>query len=328
MSDINIAITKESIEENDIPHFNNSNKFKDKINIIAIPTILTVPIYSKEIQNSIKKIREKYYDYYIFASANSVNIFFKTIKNEIKAEDILGKIIKSNEISNDNFIAIGPKTKKELEKNNIKARLPVSFSTNINWDNKNNNNNFVINKEHQIDYSSNSIMEFLNYLDKTKTNKKIKILMPRSAEAIKSNNFIFKRYKNLDLEQVFYYKTIEYNKIRESKDWIKFKELVFNKKLPYLIFTSPSTIRAFFKIIANDLFTREEKEQYKNQIKNISKVKKEQELLNNLGFKLIISIGPKTSEELKKRNIEYTESEEHTINGALNHLLKLYGECL
>ena len=58
LSDINIAITKESIEENDIPHINNSNKFKDKINIIAIPTILTVPIYSKEIHNSFKKIEE------------------------------------------------------------------------------------------------------------------------------------------------------------------------------------------------------------------------------------------------------------------------------
>jgi len=96
LSDINVAITKESIEENDIPQFNNSNKFKYKINIIAIPTILTVPIYSKEIYNSIKKIEENYYDYYIFASAHSLNIFFKTIKNEKKAEDILEKIIKSN----------------------------------------------------------------------------------------------------------------------------------------------------------------------------------------------------------------------------------------
>jgi len=95
-----------------------------------------------------------------------------------------------------------------------------------------------------------------------------------------------------------------------------------------LIFTSPSSVRAFFKIIANDLYSREEKERYKHQIKIISNVKNEQELLNNLGIKLIISIGPKTSEELKKRNIEYTESEEHTIKGALNHLLKLYGEYL
>ena len=42
-----------------------------------------------------------------------------------------------------------------------------------------------------------------------------------------------------------------------------------------------------------------------------------------LGIKLIISMGPKTSEELKKRNIAYLESAEHTVNGALKYLLKI-----
>ena len=81
MADINIAITKEEIKESDIPQFNNQNKLTEKIKIIPIPTILTVPIYSKEISNSLKKIEKNYYDYYIFASAHSVNIFFETIKN-------------------------------------------------------------------------------------------------------------------------------------------------------------------------------------------------------------------------------------------------------
>ena len=55
----------------------------------------------------------------------------------------------------------------------------------------------------------------------------------------------------------------------------------------------------------------------------LSNIKNEQELLNFLGIKVIISIGPKTSEELKKRNIVYLESEEHTINGALKYLLTI-----
>jgi uroporphyrinogen-III synthase len=329
LADINIAITKEEIKESDIPQFNNQNKFKEKIKIIPIPTILTVPIYSKEISNSLKKIEKNYYDYYIFASAHSVNIFFKTIKNEKNAENILEKIKKSNENNNNNFIAIGPKTKKEIEKNNIKAKLAISFASNINDDDNNNNNNFITHKEKKIiDYSTSSIMQFLDHLDKIKTNKKINILMPRSAESIKSNNFISKVYENLDLEQVFFYKTIEFNRIRESEEWIKFKELVFNKKLPCLIFTSPSTVRSFFNIILNDFYTRDEIEQNKYQIQISSNVKKEQELLNVLGFKLIISIGPKTSEELKKRNIKYKESEEHTIKGTLNHLLKYMSDIL
>ena len=97
MADINIAITKEEIKESDIPQFNNQNKLTEKIKIIPIPTILTVPIYSKEISNSLKEIEKNYYDYYIFASAHSVNIFFETIKNEKNAYSILEKIKKSKE---------------------------------------------------------------------------------------------------------------------------------------------------------------------------------------------------------------------------------------
>jgi uroporphyrinogen-III synthase len=329
LTDINIAITKEEIKESDIPQINDQIKFKDNIKIISIPTIITVPIYSKEISNSLKKINENYYDYYIFASAHSVNIFFKTIKNERNAGNILEKITKSNENSNSNFIAIGPKTKIEIEKNNVKAKLAVSFAQNIKDDENNNNkNNYFKYNEQRIDYSINSVIQLLEHLDKIKTNKRINILMPRSSEVIRSNNFISKIYRNLNLEQVFFYKTIEFNRIKESEEWIKFKELVFNKKLPYLIFTSPSTVRAFFKIIINDFYTIEEKEQNKYEIQFNSNNKSEQELLNILGFKLIISIGPKTSEELKKRNIKYTESKEHTIKGALNHLLRWYEGCL
>ena len=70
------------------------------------------------------------------------------------------------------------------------------------------------------------------------------------------------------------------------------------------------------------------KRKNKNQRQIRSTIKNEQELLNFLGIKLIISIGPKTSEELKKRNIAYLESAEHTIKGTLNHLLKYMSNML
>jgi hypothetical protein len=37
----------------------------------------------------------------------------------------------------------------------------------------------------------------------------------------------------------------------------------------------------------------------------------------------VISIGPKTSLELKKNKIDYTESSEYTINGALELIIRL-----
>jgi uroporphyrinogen-III synthase len=302
LSDINIAITKEEIEDDDIPQ-QIIYGFKEKLNIITLPTIVTVPIHSIDITNSIKKIENGFYNYYIFLSAHSVDIFFKSIKNEKNANNILKEILKINK-KNDTFIAIGPKTKKALGKNNLKSNIVTSTKTTT-------NNNTVGNK---IEFSLDSIMEFLDNIDKSNGKDKIKILMPRSSESQKSNNFIKKIYKNLVLEQVFFYETIEFNKIEESSEWNKFKSLTYQKELKYLIFTSPSTVRAFFKIMVNNIY--QEKQLLLTAIKN------EQELVNLLGIKLIISLGPKTSEELKKRNILYLESDEHTVKGALKYLLK------
>jgi len=299
LSDINIAITKEEIEDDDIPQ-QIIYRFKKKINIITLPTIITIPIYSKDIANSIKKIENGFYNYYIFLSARSVDIFFKTIKNEKNSNNILQEIFKINK-KKGTIIAIGPKTKKALEKNNLKANIAITDTVTTNTGIK-------------IEFSLDSIMEFLDNLDKSNGKEKIKILMPRSAESQKSNNFIKKTYKNLVLEQVFFYETIEFNKIEGSNEWNKFKSLVYQKELKYLIFTSPSTVRAFFKIVVNNIY--QEKQLLLPTIKN------EQELVNFLGIKLIISLGPKTSEELKKRDILYLESAEHTVKGALKYLIK------
>ncbi|MBA3749520.1 MAG: uroporphyrinogen-III synthase [Nitrosopumilus sp.] len=299
MSDINVAITKEEIEEDDIPQ-QIISKINKKINIITLPTIITIPIYSKDIANSIKKIENGFYDYYIFLSARSVDIFFKTIKNEKNSSNILQEILKINK-KNGTFIAIGPKTKKALEKNNLKANIAITDTVNTNIDIK-------------VEFSLHSIMKFLDNLDKNNEKEKIKILMPRSAESQKSNNFIKKTYENLVLEQIFFYKTIEFNKIEESNEWNKFKSLVYQKELKYLIFTSPSAVRAFFKIVVNSIYV--EKQVLLSTIKN------EQELVHFLGIKLIISLGPRTSEELKKRDIMYLESTEYTVKGALKYLIR------
>jgi len=73
---INIAITKEEIDDDDIPQ-QNTIYCDGKINIITLPTIVTIPLFSKSISATIKKIGDGFYDYYIFLSAHSVNIFFR-----------------------------------------------------------------------------------------------------------------------------------------------------------------------------------------------------------------------------------------------------------
>jgi uroporphyrinogen-III synthase len=229
-------------------------------------------------------------------------------------------LIKLNENKANCFIAIGPKTKKEIEKNKIKAILAIDASFSPSIRNINDNNKIPLDNI-KTDYSINNIMEILEKMDKEneKNGQKAKILMPRSLESLTSHNFIIKNYKNLILDQVFFYETREFDRVKESNEWKKFQNIIYNKKIISIIFTSPSTVRSFFSILANNFFTQ--RNQY--EFKSIPNIKNDQELLSNLGIRKIISLGPKTSEELKRRNLTYTQPKEHTIKGALDHLLKL-----
>ncbi len=296
---INIAITREDIERDDIPsQIQNSgcchpNKI---LNVITLPTIVTVPSYSKDTAESIKKTERGFYDYYVFLSARSVDIFFKLIKMEKDASNILESILENNKIRN-NFIAIGPKTKKAIEKYNLNASLASPYN--------------------KGQFSLNSVTEFLDQLDKGNGKEKIKILMPRSMESKKSNNILAKTYNNLSLDQVFFYETAEFSEIEKSYQWSKFKDLIYQKKLHSILFTSPSTVRAFFKIMTDSPTNIPHP-----GIQPPPNIRNGQELVDSLGIKLTVSLGPKTSEELKKRDIEFLESRENTVKGALEHLLE------
>ncbi len=296
---INIAITREEIEIDDIPHqIQNSvccrpNKV---LNVITLPTIVTIPLYSKDTAESIKKTEMGFYDYYVFLSARSVDFFFKLIKMEKNANSILESILENNKTRN-NFIAIGPKTKKAIEKYNLNASLAAPYN--------------------KPEFSLNSVTEFLDQLDKGNGKEKVKVLMPRSMESQKSNNIIAKTYKNLSLDQVFFYETVEFSETEKSHQWTKFRNLIYHKNIHSILFTSPSTVRAFFKIMTDSPISIPHP-----GIQPPLSIRNAQELMDSLGIKLIVSLGPKTSEELKKRDIEFLESRENTVKGALEHLLE------
>src|SRR6185437_13715992 len=228
MNNINIAITKEDTNIKTDTFLQSSYYIGKKINLISLPTIITVPLYTEEIKKSLKKIEEGFYDYYIYLSANAVNIFF----NKIKEEKTYSKIIENiQRINKDNFdssiIAIGPKTKKEIEKYGLKANI-AEFS-NIQKKEDGYKRIGIYRKEvfqKEPDYSSKSIISFLDNLNNNiKEGIKIKILIPRSSESQQSNNIITKKYDNIILDQIFYYKTLEYNNIKDSIQWNIFKEL-------------------------------------------------------------------------------------------------------
>ena len=106
-------------------------------------------------------------------------------------------------------------------------------------------------------------------------------------------------------------------KRKRDEEWKKLLELPDHVEKTFLIFTSPSTVRSFFKIIYH-------------QFSQLSFRKNEREVLQALNVNKVVSIGPKTSLELKKNKIDFIESSEYTINGALESLLRLikYGHIL
>jgi uroporphyrinogen-III synthase len=286
-----IVITNEWLLMNDIQNQNIDQDHLDNIKLIALPIIDINKIDSQEVKESFKRLSNGFYNYCIFLSSNAVRIFFDMAKNEHNYEIIMDELNKTN------IIAIGPKTKKILQNYGFESKLGSS-TTNIN-DKK---------------YSSSEIIEFLENLEreyKTKYQKEIpKILMPRSAESIKSNNYINAKFKYIILDQVFFYEISENKNVSNSENWKELLQLPNRMEKTFLIFTSPSTVRSFFKI----MYT---------QFSQISNHKSQREVIQALNVNKVISIGPKTSLELKKNKIDYTESSEYTINGALELILRL-----
>lgn len=138
-------------------------------------------------------------------------------------------------------------------------------------------------------YSSVGLVELFSRM---KLNGK-KILIPRS-EA--SDEFVQKALTalNMVVNIIFLYsiRTADFSPI-----WKDFALLLEQKRVDGIVFTSASNVRSFFEIT-------------QKMSHNISS------LLNNVSA--IIAIGPMTNEELKKRNVQSSESSEHTISGTVD----------
>jgi len=161
-------------------------------------------------------------------------------------------------------IAVGPKTRESLMRQGVQVRLmPEKFS-------------------------SAGLVELLSSMGA----KKKKIIIPRSGAA---DEFATKALKDLGMQvdEVLLYTV---RTASASLAWIEFPELLAQKQVDALIFTSASNVRSFFQMMdrlqAGDL-----------KLDDLTKV---------------ISIGPFTSRELKWKEVKYVEAEEHTVEGALD----------
>lgn len=160
-------------------------------------------------------------------------------------------------------IAVGPKTKQALQDHGVNVR-------------------FVPDR-----FSSEGLVDLLSEMEP----KGKKIIIPRSGAA---NEFATKALTDLKMQvdEILLYT------VRTSAPtfvWSEFSDLLQQKKVDAVIFTSASSVSSFFEIIG--------------------KVSPGSIQLDSLTR--AVSIGPFTTKELKKRKIKCFEAKEHTVKGAL-----------
>jgi uroporphyrinogen-III synthase len=174
------------------------------------------------------------------------------------ARDKIPPVLKSTTV-----IAIGPKTKQSLEEHGIKVGV-------------------VLEK-----FSSFGLVDLMSGIEPAGK----KIIIPRSSAA---NDFVIKALIRLgmDVDEILLY-TVRTRAVEPI--WKEFCDLLLQKRVDAVIFTSASNVNSFFEIMYK---------MYKAELK-----------LDNLTK--VVSIGPLTSKALRDWGIGCFEAEEHTVRGAL-----------
>jgi len=123
-----------------------------------------------------------------------------------------------------------------------------------------------------------------------------KVIVPRSGA---STPFLKELLNKIGIEvlEIHLYDVCAF---RDTTQWNEFRELFSKGKVDGVIFTSASSVRGFFEIMLKDYL--------------------EESLLDNLEKLSVVSIGPFTSDELKKFKVKNTVSEVHTVAGAFDSM--------
>ena len=168
-------------------------------------------------------------------------------------------------LANTIVIAVGPKTKATLEKENIKvAYMPQRYSS----------------------VGIGEVLTKLNAVGK-------KVIVPRSGA---STPFLKELLEKIGLSVIELY-LYDVCAFRDTSLWNEFRHLFSQNKIDGIIFTSASSVRAFFEIMTKD--------------------HDQNKLVDMLHKMAIVSIGPFTADELKKFNVKNIIADVHTVPGSV-----------
>lgn len=233
---------------------------------ISLPTIELVSKGEKIVDEFLDSVKQYTPDYSVFMSSKAVTLLFDTAKKISKFEKL------QLAVANTIVMAVGPKTKIALENEGIK----VAYVPNI--------------------YSSVGVGELFTKLHAVGK----KVIVPRSGASTPFLKELLGKI-GIDVKEIHLYDVCAF---RDTSQWNEFRELFSKNKVDGIVFTSASSVRAFFEIMSKDY--------------------DENSLVENIAKLSVISIGPFTSDELKKFKIKNTVSQVHTVPGAFDTVKSIF----
>ena len=233
---------------------------------ITLPTIELVSKGEKIVDEFLNSIKTENPDFSVFMSSKAVKLLIESSKKTSKFDEL------RLAIANTIVIAVGPKTKDALENENIKVSyMPTR-------------------------YSSVGVGEVFTKLDAVGK----KVIVPRSGA---STPFLKDLLEKIGLEiiELYLYDVCAFS---DTSQWNEFRTLFSQNSIDGLIFTSVSSVRAFFEIMTKDF--------------------EHSQLLENLDKTKVIAIGPFTADELKKLDVKNIIADVHTVKGSVEAVLEAF----
>ena len=235
-------------------------------NVLSLPTIELVSKGEKIVDEFLLTLENEDPDFSVFMSSKAVSLLFDTAKKIDKFEKL------QLAVANTTVIAVGPKTKAVLEKENVKvAYMPQRYSS----------------------VGIGEVITKLNAVGK-------KVIVPRSGA---STPFLKELLEKIGLSVIELY-LYDVCAFRDTSQWNEFRQIFSQNKIDGIIFTSVSSVQAFFEIMQKDY--------------------EQNKLVSMLEKATVISIGPFTADELKKLNVKNVIADVHTISGSFDALVKAF----
>jgi len=232
---------------------------------LPLPTIELVSKGEKIVDEFLNSVKQYDPDYSVFMSSKAVKLLFDTARKVSKFDQL------QLAVANTIVMAVGPKTRTALETEGIKvAHVPNTFSS----------------------VGVGELFTKLHAVGK-------KVIVPRSGASTPFLKELLNKI-GIDVNEIHLYDVCAF---RDTTQWNEFREIFSQNKIDGIVFTSASSVRAFFEIMSKDY--------------------DENSLIERLQKSLVVAIGPFTADELKNFKVKNTVSEEHTVLGSFDTIKEM-----